>query len=580
MASETESSPKVAEPGSAVAATEQESSPKATAAQRTRRVRYRPRGYEIGALVLAVIFAWISLTPTLLPRGPLFQGVVTGGSAAFGYLIGVVITFVARKALSPREFGRNPGQRAWLILAVVVVVVSVPLVVWYESWQDELRTLMEVSGLRWWAGPATVAVAVIVFVGLVGLCRLWLEAARWTGRRLGHVAPPRVSAAVAVVIVAVVTVLLVNAIVTRGIYSMLDSSFQALNDEHNADSPAPEVSQRSGGPGSLVTWDSLGRQGRIWVGNGPTVAELTEFSGRPGTQPIRAYVGLDSADDVEAEAALAVRELERAGGFDRAVLGVVTTTGSGWINESSASALEYMFGGDTALVSMQYSYLPSWLSFLVDQDRARDAGRVLFDAVHAKWETLPSDNRPQLVVFGESLGSFGGESAFDDAAELAARTNGALFVGPPNSNVLWSRFTEDRESGTPEWLPIYADGKTVRFVARPADLDRPTPDWPRPRVVYLQHPSDPITWWTPNLIYQQPDWLREERGYDVLPSTRWFPFVTFLQVSADMAVSNSVPEGHGHTFRADLADAWAAILEPAGWTSNDTARLRGVLLGE
>ena len=44
--------------------------------------------------------------------------------------------------------------------------------------------------------------------------------------------------------------------------------------------------------------------------------------------------------------------------------------------------------------------------------------------------------------------------------------------------------------------------------------------------------------------------------------------------------SNSVPEGHGHTFRADLADAWAAILEPAGWTPNDTTRLRSVLLRE
>ena len=39
-------------------------------------------------------------------------------------------------------------------------------------------------------------------------------------------------------------------------------------------------------------------------------------------------------------------------------------------------------------MTMEYSYLPSWLSYLVDQDRARDAGRELFDAVYARWSEL------------------------------------------------------------------------------------------------------------------------------------------------------------------------------------------------
>ena len=32
-----------------------------------------------------------------------------------------------------------------------------------------------------------------------------------------------------------------------------------------------------------------------------------------------------------------------------------------------------------------------WLSFLVDEDRAREAGRVLFDAVFSRWSALPED---------------------------------------------------------------------------------------------------------------------------------------------------------------------------------------------
>ena len=93
-------------------------------------------------------------------------------------------------------------------------------------------------------------------------------------------------------------------------------------------------------------------------------------------------------------------------------------------------------------------------------------------------------------------------------------------------------------------------------------------------MVYLQHASDPIVWWSPELLLNTPDWLREERGYDVLDSTRWLPFVTFLQVAADMAVSTAVPDGHGHTYVVDIADAWNAILTPEGWTPDETERLR------
>ena len=101
----------------------------------------------------------------------------------------------------------------------------------------------------------------------------------------------------------------------------------------------------------------------------PTVWDIERFTGRPGQEPIRVYAGLDSAPSARERAALAVQELERTGAFDRAVLGVVTATGTGWVDENVTASLEYMYGGDTALVSMQYSYLPSWLSFMVDQSK-------------------------------------------------------------------------------------------------------------------------------------------------------------------------------------------------------------------
>jgi len=160
---------------------------------------------------------------------------------------------------------------------------------------------------------------------------------------------------------------------------------------------------------------------------------------------------------------------------------------------------------------------------------------------------------------------------------VLARTDGALFSGPTFNNTIWTDLTARRDAGSPQWLPIYDHGKNVRFVARPGDLMRPDPMWEHPRVAYLQHASDPIAWWTPDLLFSEPDWLKEERGYDVLHQTNWIPVVTFLQVSADMAVAVNVPDGHGHHYVADVANGWAAVLSPPGWTQDKTERLRPLL---
>jgi len=363
----------------------------------------------------------------------------------------------------------------------------------------------------------------------------------------------------------------------RGAMDLMNKTFSNVNDELDPNHPAPTSALRSGGPGSQVSWSSLGHQGRIFVGNGPTVAQLTEFNKAAATEPIRAYAGLNSASGIRATAQLAADELERKGGLKRKLIGVATTTGTGWVNAAEADSLEYMYNGDTALVSMQYSYLPSWLSFLVDKENARQAGEALFEAVDEKVRALPEAQRPKIVVFGESLGSFGGEAPFLRPNNIIARTNGALFSGPTFNNTMRDFVTDNRDPGSPEWLPIFDDGANVRFAARAENLGRPDKPWGNPRIAYLQHASDPIAWWTPELLFAQPDWLREPRGYDVSGDMNWIPVVTFLQVAADMAVAVDVPDGHGHHYVKDVVNAWAAVLKPAGWTPEKTEKLRGMV---
>src|SRR6185312_14371765 len=122
----------------------------------------------------------------------------------------------------------------------------------------------------------------------------------------------------------------------------------------------------------------------------------------------------------------------------------------------------------------------------------------------------------------------------------------------------------------PERLPVYGDGRTVRFAATAADLPAATASVDAPRVVFVQHASDPVVWWSPSLIWSQPDWLREPRGPDVLPEIRWFPLVTFWQLTGDLAIAQEPPVGHGHNYGVEVAAAWASILHPPGWTAADT----------
>ncbi len=532
------------------------------------------RRYTFTGTAVGLLFMLLSMTPSLLPRGPLFQGLVSGVAGAIGYSIGVLGVWLVRFMRS-RPSSPPAPRRAWTVLVILGAVGLVLGIVYFHYWQDHVRDLFGVDRLKWYEYIQAGALSLVLVFLFVEIGQLIGRLIRFLARQLGRVAPPRVSFVVTLITVLAVFIAVLNGVIVRGAMDLMNKTFSKVNDELDPNHPAPTSALRSGGPGSQVSWPSMGHQGRIFVGNGPTVAQLTEFNKAPATEPIRAYAGLNSAKGIRATAQLAADELERKGGLKRKLIGVATTTGTGWVNAAEADSLEYMYNGDTALVSMQYSYLPSWLSFLVDKENARQAGEALFEAVDEKVRALPEAQRPKIVVFGESLGSFGGEAPFLRPNNIIARTDGALFSGPTFNNTMRDFITDNRDPGSPEWLPIFDDGANVRFAARAENLGRPDKPWGSPRIAYLQHASDPIAWWTPELLFAQPDWLREPRGYDVSGDMNWIPVVTFLQVAADMAVAVNVPDGHGHHYVKDVVNAWAGVLQPPGWTPDKTERLRG-----
>jgi uncharacterized membrane protein len=551
-----------------------------------RPVLWRPPA--LGALFVGFIFWMESLRPTLLPHPPLSQGVVGGLSLLIGYglgglVIGAALVFNRRLGWSGVSAQVRQVAR-WVFLVVAIVAVVGGSLVWM-AWQNDQRTMVTMPHISWTEIPVMLLVTALVVVIFGALARAIGTGVGWFDRLLGRHMPRALAHTAVALVVAFVAVGLGNKLVVDAFLGRTSAAFEAGDSTTEAGAYQPTSPDISGGPGSLVAWGTLGLQGRNWVSRTSTPAQIQAFVGPnvPVMQPIRAYAGLASASDVNQRAKLAVEDLTRAGGFQRKVLVVATATGSGWINPLTSSAFEYEWAGNTAMVSMQYSYLPSWIAFLTDRDTAAEAGTALNRAVYAKWSTLPPDARPKLILFGESLGSLGSEDTYKASTASAsvdavnAHADGVLWVGPTTTNPIWGQVTAARNQGSPVWRPTYGDSSQVVFANTNEEL--PAAASGRPRIVYLQHPSDPVTWWSTSTIYSPPAWITEHpHGSDIPSNVSWFPIVTWLQTTGDLMEGFSTPAGHGHNYNNAWAQAVTSVATPPGWTSADTDRLAAAMI--
>ena len=515
---------------------------------------------DAGGSVGGLLFAIVSVTPSLLPRPALFQGVITAVAFGVGYMLGALV-WAGIRALIRARAGSLPRVRPvlrrtlWIGYAVLWLAALAALSGLALTWQNEVRALVEMPPL----GGAGLAAFLAGFVPVV----LLLLAIGKGTRRMFHALRRRSGLPVGIIGTATVVIAGLAALAVV-VTTAIDSIYLERNGAPDAELVEPASAYRSAGADSAMRWEDLGRHGAAFVAGGPTASEISALIEAPAVEPIRVYAGLESAETMRARAELIVAELERTGAFERAVLVVATTTGSGWLEPQTVDALEYLHAGDTAIVSMQYAYTPSWVSFVFDPDAPVVAAKVLFDAVEQRWLQLPPNNRPQLISYGLSLGAHGSQAVFADLDELRARTDGAMFVGSPGGSALWQSLQAARDAGSPAWQPVVDDGREVRWMSRAGD-QQPGGAWDQPRVLYWQHATDAVTWLVPELVWSAPEWLEpEQRGADVSPSMRWIPVVTAVQVGIDMLGGEAVPARHGHNFGDVVTTGWQAVTGDAG----------------
>jgi uncharacterized membrane protein len=337
----------------------------------------------------------------------------------------------------------------------------------------------------------------------------------------------------------------------------------------------------SGSADSISNFAELGQQGRRYVTDVVTPGMIEDVMGEPAVaHPIRTYVGFNSIPLYQAgRAEMALDELERTGAFDRSHLLLVSPTGTGWVDQTAVEAAEFLARGDIATCCVQYGRFPSFLC-VQKVGLGRSQFRLLLWGVRQRLRERPPEQRPKVLLFGESLGAWTasdvvmsqGIQGFDHYG-----VDRALWLGLP-ALAKWSR--NGMATGANELVP---DG-TVGVFDRHEQLAALSDDeQDQLRAVILSHDNDPIAGLRPELMIREPDWLMaEQRGRNVPDDMSWLPVSTFWQVMVDAANAMVTVPGEfgsfGHDYRGDTAAFVRDAYRLPGTTDEQMGRLEEALV--
>lgn len=521
-------------------------------------------------VVGALVMYGVSVSPSLLARSWQWHAVASGVLSAVGYIVGLTIQrFYA--LVVPRLGVEITAPQSVSIAFRAVLLLGFFL--WFLRWllqsYRERKRANHLVGMRGETLGEYLLGTVCAFILMLALLGIaW--GLQWIGRTIVSVLSQWMHMVFALALSLLILVVIVYALTSQVLLKLGINFFtrhaRKMNNRTAKGIVQPQVPERSGSPQSRSSWRAVGGQGRVFLGRGPSRTDIEAVTGCSAMEPIRVYAGMpEEGQSLQNAADLVVEELHRTGAFDRAVILIATSTGSGWVDEWQVQPLEYLTCGNCATASMQYSFVPSSINFLTDLDVSEEAAVILFETIRRAVDEIPEDRRPALFVCGESLGAYASQHVFSGIVDVLSRTDGALWVGTPAFTPMHAELTAIRHRGSPEVAPVVANGRHVRFVNVPENLwadvyGRELGDWNYPRVVYAQHPSDPVVWWNSELVWHKPDWISEKVDGDVSPHMQYTRGATYIQVLVDMPVAGTAPGGHGHTYHEELIPLWEAIL--------------------
>ena len=535
-----------------------------------------------------------SFKPSLMPRATMHQALLTGASGTVGWAVGSTTYLIAART------GNAGADTAILSSVAAAGIAARYLIPWSETepkWRAPVRNVAQVIGAgaasaatitavqnstsRSAAGAATgIAAAVlgaisirksmaeqkaerdeldgaapnpvkaaVTGVGVLGVLGALIGGYQQSGGALARIMHRRLGVPQATArYTGDVAAAAIWGLGIRAVYQTVVAGIARYDRvvDPGFDRP-PESPERSGSPDSLIPWARLGRQGRRFITNTPSMATIEEVMGTPAiAEPVRVFVGYDSAITAKDRVALAMAELKRTSAFDRSLLIVSAPAGTGYVNTLPMEVADFSTLGDSASVAVQYARLPSLLA-LQQTPSGAEHHRLLLAAIRDELAEHPKSERPRVVVYGESLGSWAGQDAFIGSAIESLDDLGvdkAFWVGTP----YYSKWR--REALAPNGSP---EG-TVEQINSVEELES-MPE--HRRVTLLTHYNDPIDRINASMFLREPPWLMEQpRREGISKSQQWTPVGTALQSMVDAVnATNPIPgvfRATGHDYRLDL----------------------------
>lgn len=75
--------------------------------------------------------------------------------------------------------------------------------------------------------------------------------------------------------------------------------------------------------------------------------------------------------------------------------------------------------------------------------------------------------------------------------------------------------------------------------------------------------------------------MKNNRGHDVSPDFKWYPFITFIQLLFDLPMADKVPRGNAHNYSANnYLDGWIEVTQPKKMTVIDEERIREYFIND
>jgi uncharacterized membrane protein len=185
-------------------------------------------------------YSFIALTPSLLPRDWLLQGIVSGVLMMIGYGIGALLGFSVRRVF-PRQTRPAVKRVAWWALAVWALVVVAVFLYLGSGWQRDIRLLVGAEQPTRYRYVLILLVSLLLSAVTVEGARLLRRLTRWIDRGLDRWLPEGVAAVLGAMLVGLLLVGFLHGVVYDSLIAVANRAFKTINAETTR---APESPSR------------------------------------------------------------------------------------------------------------------------------------------------------------------------------------------------------------------------------------------------------------------------------------------------------------------------------------------------